>query len=67
MPIYEFECQESDCDCIVELEIPITGPIPEEVDCPECGKICKKIISKCSFKLVGEWPGNNFKRGLDYP
>ena len=47
MPVYEFECQ---CGQVVE-ELVKMGT--EEIECPKCHKMAKKIISKCSFELKG--------------
>jgi putative FmdB family regulatory protein len=64
MPWREYCC--SECECITEIEQPISEEIKPEVPCRECGKPAKKIISQCSFRLRGNFPSKNFKRGLDY-
>jgi putative FmdB family regulatory protein len=47
MPVYEFECQ---CGKITEALVRINT---EQVECPKCHKMAKKIISPCSFELKG--------------
>lgn len=47
MPFYEFQCPEG---TITESLVPVGT---KQIKCPKCGKRAKKIISPCSFKLVG--------------
>ena len=47
MPVYEFECQ---CGKITEALVRMNT---EQVECPKCHKMAKKIISPCSFELKG--------------
>lgn len=47
MPFYEFQCPEG---TITESLVPIGTT---HIKCPKCNKRAKKIISPCSFKLVG--------------
>lgn len=47
MPVYEFECPEG----TVTERIVKVGT--ETINCPECGKKAKKIISQCTFELKG--------------
>lgn len=63
MPFYEYECET--CETVTEREFPICDS-PQQVPCRECGKPAKKIISVSHFRLKGNWPTKNFKKGLDY-
>jgi len=47
MPFYEFQCPEG---TITESLVPMGTT---HIKCPKCNKRAKKIISRCSFKLVG--------------
>ena len=47
MPFYEFQCPEG---TITESLVPMGTT---HIKCPKCNKRAKKIISPCSFKLVG--------------
>lgn len=47
MPVYEFECQ---CGEITEELVRMNT---EQIECPKCHKMAKKIISPCSFELKG--------------
>ena len=47
MPFYEFQCPEG---TITESLVPVGTT---HIKCPKCNKRAKKIISPCSFKLVG--------------
>ena len=47
MPFYEFQCPEGS---ITESLVPMGTT---HIKCPKCNKRAKKIISRCSFKLVG--------------
>ena len=47
MPFYEFQCPEG---TITESLVPMGTT---HIKCPKCNKRAKKIISACSFKLVG--------------
>jgi putative FmdB family regulatory protein len=47
MPVYEFECQ---CGKITEALVRMNT---EQVECPKCHKMAKKIISPCTFELKG--------------
>ena len=47
MPFYEFQCPEG---TVTES----LGPMgTNHIKCPKCNKRAKKIMSPCSFKLVG--------------
>ena len=47
MPFYEFQCPEG---TITERLVPMGTA---HIKCPKCNRRAKKIISACSFKLVG--------------
>ena len=47
MPFYEFQCPEG---TITESLVPMGT---DHIKCPKCHKKAKKIMSACSFKLVG--------------
>lgn len=47
MPIYEFECPHG----IVTEKFVKTGTT--EIRCPKCHRKAKKIISACTFRLIG--------------
>ncbi len=47
MPFYEFQCPEG---TITESLVPMGT---EAIKCPKCHRKAKKIMSRCSFKLVG--------------
>ncbi|MBW1758832.1 MAG: zinc ribbon domain-containing protein [Deltaproteobacteria bacterium] len=47
MPVYEFECPEG---TITEKFVKMGT---EEIECPNCHKKAKKIISRCTFELKG--------------
>ena len=47
MPIYEFECE---CGETTEELVKIGT---ETIECPECKKTAKKILSACTFELKG--------------
>jgi putative FmdB family regulatory protein len=47
MPVYEFQCPEGD---IIERLVSMDT---KTITCPHCRKRAKKVISPCSFKLVG--------------
>ncbi len=47
MPVYEFQCPEG---TITESIVPMDTM---HIKCPKCKRRAKKIISPCSFKLVG--------------
>ena len=47
MPVYEFECPEGTVtERLVKMDT-------QSIECPECGRKAKKIISSCSFELKG--------------
>lgn len=48
MPIYEFKCPKD--NTITEQFVTMDT---EEVECPKCKGIAKKIISACTFSLKG--------------
>lgn len=47
MPVYEFECQ---CGKVTEELVRMNT---EQIECPKCHKMAKKIMSPCSFELKG--------------
>jgi putative FmdB family regulatory protein len=47
MPFYEFQCPEG---TISESLVPMGT---NHIKCPKCNKKAKKIMSPCSFKLLG--------------
>ena len=47
MPFYEFQCPEG---TVTESLVPMGT---NHIKCPKCKKRAKKIMSPCSFKLVG--------------
>lgn len=48
MPIYEFKCTK---DGTVTEQFVKMGT--EEVECPKCKGVARKIISSCTFSLKG--------------
>jgi putative FmdB family regulatory protein len=66
MPIHEYECCDEECGHITEIEQPITEDIPAEIRCEKCDNVSRKVLSGCTFRLKGAWPGKYIKRGLDY-
>ena len=49
MPIYEYQCHE----CQSVFEEWQSGFDEKEMECPECGKPAKRLISHTSFQLKG--------------
>lgn len=49
MPIYEYQCQA----CQAQFEEWQSGFEEKEMECPECGKPAKRLISHTSFQLKG--------------
>jgi putative FmdB family regulatory protein len=47
MPFYEFQCPEG---TVTESLVPMGT---DHIKCPKCNRKAKKIMSPCSFKLVG--------------
>ena len=47
MPFYEFQCPEG---TVTESLVPMGT---DHIKCPKCNRKAKKIMSRCSFKLVG--------------
>ena len=47
MPFYEFQCPEG---TVTESLVPMGT---DHIKCPKCNRRAKKIMSPCSFKLVG--------------
>lgn len=47
MPVYEFQCE---CGKITEELVRMDT---KTIECPNCHKQAKKIISACSFELKG--------------
>jgi putative FmdB family regulatory protein len=47
MPFYEFQCSKG---TVTEKLVPMET---KSITCPDCRKRARKIISPCSFKLVG--------------
>ena len=47
MPVYEFEC---DCGHVTEALVRMDT---KTVECPQCRKTARKILSACSFELKG--------------
>jgi putative FmdB family regulatory protein len=47
MPFYEFQCPEG---TVTESLVPMGT---RAIKCPRCNRRAKKIMSPCSFKLVG--------------
>jgi putative FmdB family regulatory protein len=47
LPFYEFQCPEG---TITESLVPMGTA---HIKCPKCNKRAKKIMSPCSFKLLG--------------
>jgi len=63
MPFYEFQCPEG---TITEGLVPMGT---DHIKCPKCNKKAKKIMSPCSFKLLGGgWYADGYsstKKGSD--
>jgi len=61
MPIYEYSCR--NCGELWEELVPhnqVKRP------CPNCYKLCKRIISLSNFQLKGEgWAKDNYTTGKD--
>jgi len=49
MPIYEYHCT----GCGKDFEFMQKFSDPPKTHCPECGGELKKLISQCSFHLMG--------------
>lgn len=65
MARYEYECTNTDCGITFEHEQSIKMRVLSHLPCPKCGEAAKKVISQCSFRLLGSgWPGQELKRGL---
>jgi putative FmdB family regulatory protein len=57
MPIYEFECPHGQ----VTEKWAQMGT--EEIECPQCGDVAKRIISPCTFTLKGGgWYADGYSR-----
>lgn len=52
MPIYEYQCEEEDCEERVEM-IRKHAEADDPVECPKCSKPMKRSISQTSFSLKG--------------
>jgi putative FmdB family regulatory protein len=63
MPVYEFECQ---CGKITEALVRMNT---EQVECPKCHKMAKKIISPCTFELntIAAFIYSATKKAMSYP
>lgn len=48
MPYYEFQCPQG---VVTESLVPMGT---RHIKCPHCNRRAKKIMSACSFKLVGD-------------
>lgn len=60
MPIYEYECEEH--GVFEELNSISSEPFTK---CPKCGKESKRIMSKNTFKLVGNgWADEGYSSDL---
>lgn len=63
MPFYEFQCPEG---IVTESLVPMDT---KSIKCPHCNRKAKKIMSACSFKLVGGgWYADGYastKKGAD--
>ncbi len=47
MPVYEFECPNGEItERLEKMDV-------EEIVCPQCHQIAKKIMSCCTFELKG--------------
>ena len=61
MPLYEYACK--GCETITEQ---IEKMDVEEIECPCCGKIAKRIMSSTSFRLKGEgWESDGYQKEFD--
>jgi putative FmdB family regulatory protein len=63
MPFYEFKCPQG---VVTESLVPMDT---KHIKCPHCNRRAKKIMSPCSFKLVGGgWYADGYaskKKGAD--
>lgn len=58
MPVYEYQCES--CGDVVEAMQKISDPPLKK--CEKCGGNLKKIISKTSFRLIGDgWYATDYK------
>ncbi len=47
MPVYEYECPDGEItERLEKMDV-------EEIVCPKCHQIAKKIMSSCAFELKG--------------
>ena len=51
MPLYLFECKNKKCK--FNFEYLQNGYEEKDVKCPKCGKLCRKLIGRSNFHLVG--------------
>ena len=63
MAFYEFQCPEG---VVTESLVPMDS---KNIKCPHCNRMDKKIMSSCSYKLVGGgWYADGYasrKKGAD--
>ena len=61
MPIYEFECENSDCESNARIEKEISITKSHEIDCPFCGESMRKVYSSVPvhFKAKGFYSTDN--------
>ena len=58
MPMYEYECPK----CHLTKE-EIVRNADEEVQCPECGELMKRMVAKSNFALKGRgWAKDGYSK-----
>lgn len=53
MPIYEFECDNEDCECNLHIEKEISITKAHDLECPFCGESMRKVYSSVPVHFKG--------------
>ena len=64
MPIYEYQCYNTECMTRTEIFYSIVpNDIPISEQCDHCKGMALRIVSQSSFRLKGDgWPGKELKQ-----
>jgi putative FmdB family regulatory protein len=62
MPIYEFECNNENCEANARFDKDFKISEPHDLDCPFCGESMRKVYSSIGFVPVsGMYAADNRK------
>jgi putative FmdB family regulatory protein len=53
MPIYEFECDNANCECNARVEKWLSVMEPHDLECPFCGSNMRKVYSSVGVAFKG--------------